>query len=111
MRYHDKKTLILNKRHLDKEDSVIYSDRVKKRLEIKKQQDFIDRFSSKLDRDFWKCLSESDRDKIVKEYYYIQQMSRHGRSNRPDWDRWVKMVKKDYLSAYRDSVINKLLDE
>lgn len=115
MKYFDKNTMISQGKHLDREEDSygrpIISDREQRRLDKKNYKKFLLKFSSYLSKDWWECLDPLDQKNIYKEYEHILRVCSQNR-NKPDFKKWLSMVKEDYkpnVQLYRERMIDNIL--
>jgi len=114
MKYFDKNTMISQSKHLDKDERNPWdplSDREQRRLDKKNYKKFLIKFSGKIKKDWWECLSPEDQKSIYKEYEYVLRVSSRSKK-KPDFKKWVSMIMEDYkpnVQLYRERMIDNVL--
>lgn len=102
-KYKDKHTLIGWQKELDKED---FSESVRERR--RKNNKEIKKFCLKMslyDKDWWDCISESDKNSIWRDWTW------NSGKYIPKFIKKVKKIYKIDQSLYRDKKISRLLNE
>lgn len=115
MKYNDKNTLISNDKHLNRvenRDPWNLTDREQRRLDKKNYKKFLTKFSGRIKKDWWECLSTSDQKSIYREYQNILRVSYRNRTQ-PEFKRWLTKLKEEYkpnVQLYRERMIDNVLD-
>ena len=115
MKYKDKNTLIISEKNSDKPDVFDYgwgySDRERKRNNKREVDKFAKGIVCYVSKDWWECLSDSDRENIYNDYYSSKNSCiRSGITfSTPTWILKIKSEYKPDMQLYRDRMINKVL--
>ncbi len=67
----------------------------------RQKQKIFNKIICHVDRDWWECISENDKDRIYSEYFYFHRFE--------DFITCIKNKYKVDMSLYRDKKINKIL--